>query len=217
MNWLNSITAHLTLFDYLVILLLLGFLARGIWIGFIRQISVLIALVAGFVTAGQLHADFYHLLLPYLHHTLITFLLTYIILFGLIYGGVVLLGLGLRKVVTLSLLGWFDRTLGGLFGLAKGFFLAILLFMVLANFVSGGNRVLREAVFYPVLERSTAILLGLIKDHDLREGFLPREPAIPPDAPPPPPTPPEGESPSAEEPAPPEKAPEYPPREGILL
>ena len=124
MDWLPRIT----IFDALVVVLCLGFLARGIWVGFIRQISFFLALILGFYLTGQFHSEFYKLALPFLDNPQVVFFGTYVILFVVIYFSVMLIGLGLRKVMNITFLGWFDRTLGGLFGLAKGVFLACLLF-----------------------------------------------------------------------------------------
>ncbi len=46
---------HLTGFDFVIITLLLLFTLRGLWIGFLRQITTLVALLVGYVIAGQYH------------------------------------------------------------------------------------------------------------------------------------------------------------------
>ncbi|OGQ94624.1 MAG: hypothetical protein A2521_06280 [Deltaproteobacteria bacterium RIFOXYD12_FULL_57_12] len=174
MDWLPRIT----IFDALVVVLCLGFLARGIWVGFIRQISFFLALILGFYLTGQFHSEFYKLALPFLDNPQVVFFGTYVILFVVIYFSVMLIGLGLRKVMNITFLGWFDRTLGGLFGLAKGVFLACLLFLTLNSFLSGSSNFLRNAVCYPVLSATSQFFLALIRDQELRAKFMPKEPAI---------------------------------------
>ena len=76
-----ELLAEATAFDVLVLFLFLAFLVRGIWIGFIRQISSLLAMLVGFFLAGYFDNDFYTVLLPYFKSSHTVFLLSYIILF----------------------------------------------------------------------------------------------------------------------------------------
>ncbi len=173
MTWLN----HFTFFDGIVLLIFLALIARGIWVGFIRQIAVLIAMLAGFIVAGQYQKDFFQLINPIIENGQIAFLISYLILFLAIYIAVILLGLGLKKVVDIALLGWFDKTLGGLLGTAKAVFIASLVFMGLAGILSGSNNFLRKSFSSPYLAISSEYILQFIKDADLRSNFILKEPA----------------------------------------
>ena len=174
MDWLPGITA----FDVLALLIFLAFLVRGIWIGFIRQISSLIAMIGGFVLAGYFDSEFYRFILPYIDNSHTAFLITYIVLFLAFFFLIKLVGLGLKKVVDISLTTWFDRTIGGLFGVAKGAFFVSLLFVVIGSFLSGSNNYLKKSISYPLLSSSSKTILTFIKDHDIRSYFIPKEPAI---------------------------------------
>jgi len=116
MEWLAKITA----FDVLVLLIFLAFLVRGIWIGFIRQISSLLAMLGGFLLAGYFDNEFYRLILPFIDKSQTAFFLTYILLFVAFFYLIKLMGLGLKQVMDITLTTWFDRGVGGLFGLIKG-------------------------------------------------------------------------------------------------
>jgi len=155
-------------------------LVRGIWIGFFSQVAFVLAMFAGFVLAGQYHEFFYQFVEPVISNSQISFLLSYVIIFAVIYFLVILLGKGLKKVMNISLLVWFDRFMGGLFGLTKALFINSLIFMVLAGFLSGSNS-MRNSYTYPFMSKCSEIVLGLIKDNDLRSRFFPKEPAIIPD------------------------------------
>ena len=174
MDWLSGITA----FDVLVLILFLAFLARGIWIGFIRQISSLVAMIGGFSLAGYFDNEFYRLVLPYINNTHTAFLITYIVLFIAFFFLIKLAGLGLKKVMDVSLTVWFDRTVGGLFGVIKGIFFISLLFVVVGSFLSGSNNYLKKSITYPFLSNSSKVILTFIQDHDIRTYFIPKEPAI---------------------------------------
>ena len=174
MDWLSAITA----FDVLVFLIFLAYLVRGIWIGFIRQISSLIAMLGGFLLAGYFDSDFYHFILPYLDKSQTTFLIAYIILFILFFYLIKLVGFGLKKVMDVTLTPWFDKTVGGIFGVIKGVFFTSLLFMVISSYLSGSNNYLKKSLTYPLLSRSSKVILAFIRDNNLRSYFIPKEPAI---------------------------------------
>jgi len=86
--------------------------------------------------------------------------------------------MGLQRVITITMMQWFDRTLGGILGFLKGFFLANLLFMILAAFLSSGNSFLRDSLAYPLLSATSELVLSMVKDGEVREQFLPQMPAI---------------------------------------
>jgi len=174
MEWLAKANA----FDVLVLVIFLAFLIRGIWIGLIRQISSLVAMLGGFLLAGYFDNEFYRFILPYVDNSHTAFLLTYILLFVAFFFLIKLVGLGLKKVADITLSPWFDRTVGGLFGIIKGIFLASLVFIVLTSYLSGSNKYLKKSISYPFLAQSSKVILALIRDYDLRSYFMPREPAI---------------------------------------
>ena len=174
MEWLAETSA----FDVLVLAIFLAFLARGIWIGFIRQISSLLAMLGGFLLAGYFDNEFYRLILPYFNDSHTAFLITYILLFIAFFFLIKLVGLGLTKVMDITLSTWFDRAVGGLFGIIKGIFITSLIFVVITSYLSGSNKYLNKSITYPFLKQSSKVILTFIRDHDLRSYFIPKEPAI---------------------------------------
>lgn len=169
----------MTYFDAIILILFLFFLIRGAWVGFIGQLAFLAALVLGFAAAGALYHQVAGYAAPWIEQPQLGFLVTYMLLFLAVYSLTILIGKGLRKVMTITMLGWFDRLLGGLFGLGKGVFVASLLFMVTAGFLSGSRSLLRDSFCYPFLAVSSGYVLIFVRDANLRERFLPKEPAIP--------------------------------------
>lgn len=173
-----ELLAKATAFDVLVLVIFLTFLVRGIWIGFIRQISSLFAMLAGFLLAGHFDNEFYRFILPYFDNAHTAFLVTYILLFVAFFFLIKLVGLGMKKVMDIALSAWFDRTVGGLFGVVKGVFVGSLVFIVVTSYLSGSNKYLKKSITYPLLAQSSRVILTFIKDHDLRSYFIPKEPAI---------------------------------------
>jgi membrane protein required for colicin V production len=168
----------MTFFDGLMLLLFVLFVLRGVWVGLVGQLAFLTALVLGFLAAGTFHADLAGLIAPWIKQPQFAFLLTYSLLFLAVYLITILVGRGLRLVMNITMLVWFDRTMGGIFGAIKGIFVASLLFMGLAGFVSGSQPLLRSSFSYPFLAVCSGYIILFVRDNDLRERFLPRELAI---------------------------------------
>lgn len=170
----------MSLFDAIIIIVLVLFLARGIWTGFVRQVASIAALIIGFVVAGRFYGESAIFVTPFIRNQQLGFLIAYLVLFLLSFAAVISLGLVLKKVVSLALLGWFDKFLGGLMGAAKGYLLCCLLVMVLGLFLSGANPFFRNSVLYPYLENSSRLMLAVIRDKGVRDKLLPHQPAISP-------------------------------------
>ena len=165
--------------DVVLILFTLLLIARGAWVGLIRQLALLAALIFGFLAAGHYFASLSRHILPFIKTPTLAFLLTYVLLFGAVYLLVMVAGLGLKKVVQISLLSWFDRLMGGLFGLGKAYLLVVLLFLAISGLLATTPEFLQKSFFFPIIQKSAAQILPLIKDEKVRERFLPRPPAIP--------------------------------------
>ena len=168
----------MTAFDAIILIIFLLFIARGVWVGLIGQLAFLAALPIGFIAADAFYRKLGHLLLPVVPNPQASFLLTYILLFIATYLLIILIGKGLKKVVSITLLGWFDRTMGGVFGLGKGVFLSTLIFMMLSGFTSGPRAFFSNSLSTPYLSNCSEYMLTMIRDKDLRHRFLPKKPAI---------------------------------------
>jgi len=168
----------MTAFDAIILIVFLLFLARGIWVGLVGQLAFLVALPLGFFAAGAFYGKLGHLLLPVVPNPQSSFLLTYILLFLATYLLIILIGKGLKKVMSITLLGWFDRLMGGLLGLGKAVFLSTLLFMTLSGFTAGPRSFFSDSLSTPYLANCSEYMLTMIQDHDLRHRFLPKKAAI---------------------------------------
>ncbi len=164
--------------DAVVLIILAAFIIRGIWVGFIRQVASLVALVLGFLVAGHYYGESLPFLTSFIHNKQLGFLVTYALIFCLVFIITIFIGLGCKKVAQLILLDWFDKTMGGILGATKGFFLACITFMVLAIFISGSSPIFTKSILYPYLQKTSSLLLAVVKDDDVRDKMLPQKPAI---------------------------------------
>lgn len=165
--------------DSAIILIISLFTARGVWTGFVRQLSFIAALVLAFMIAGRFYLYFSGFVGGFIITPQLAFLLTYLILFCLVYVAVIFLGLGMKKFMKVSMLGGVDRFMGGMFGMGKGLFILILMFMILAGLLSNSATFLKKSYFYPFMHSGSQLVMSFINDPALRASFKPTEPAIP--------------------------------------
>jgi len=170
---------ELTGYDLVIIVIFAFFMARGIWVGLLGQVTVIVALYVSYIVAGQYHDRLFPFLRGVSENPQIVFLLDYGILFACTYVLSMLAGKGLTRVVSLTIAGWFDKVLGALFGAVKALILAILLHMLLTTFLSPDSPLLRKGQIYPYLSQATTLFQQLIKDEKVRQAFEEKGPASP--------------------------------------
>ena len=167
-----------TILDIGVIIITILFLVRGVWVGFVRQLAFFLALILGYLAAGKYYPSFSQYTSTWLKDPQLRFVVTYTVLFLCTYVGIILFGLVLKKVMQVTFLGWFDRTLGALFGLAKAAFLLTLIFMGLAGVFSTTNPIIHKSFSSKYLMISSRYMTSFIQDKELKQQLVPKKPAI---------------------------------------
>jgi membrane protein required for colicin V production len=116
--------------DIIIAFLLIASIAIGIKRGLVKELVMIAGLILGFYFASAK----YPLLEKYLFksavtltHHIISFLIILIVVFFVIY----LIGLLLKKIIQLIMLGWLDKILGSIAGLVKGAIIIWLLLMLI--------------------------------------------------------------------------------------
>lgn len=168
---------ELTAYDLVIIAIFALFTARGIWVGLLGQVTVIVALYVGYIVAGQYHDRLFPFLRGVSENPQVVFLLAYGILFACTYVITMLAGKALTKVVNLTIAGWFDKVLGAVFGGFKALILAILLHMLLTAFLAPDTPLLRKCQLCPYLSQATTLFQQLIKDEQVRQAFQKKVPA----------------------------------------
>jgi len=168
----------ITIYDIIVIALFAMLIARGIWLGFLRQITGLLALYLGYIAAGQYHDRFFPFLRELSDNPEVVFLASYALMFIGTYLVIVLLGKLLAHAVQISLVGWFDRFLGGVLGCAKALIIVVLLHMLLGVVLPPESKIIRTCQTCEPLNEAVEVTRQLIKSEDVRKALRQREPAI---------------------------------------
>lgn len=113
-------------------IIVLYFLIAGIRKGLIRQVLEVVGIVAAFVCSFYLANRLALYLEPRID---LSYNLSLVISAAIIFVGVIIafhyLGLALKKFLDITLLGAFDKVMGGVFGAVKGLLLCSLLLVIL--------------------------------------------------------------------------------------
>ena len=118
--------------DYIIIAVLIGFFVKGLFKGLIRQIMALIGMLTGWFLAWK----FYPFVAAIGVKIGIPQTVSMIIAFAAIYAVVIIVTHLLTKImdktVKFLFLGWANRIFGGLFGLAEGVLLVIIILVLIS-------------------------------------------------------------------------------------
>jgi len=104
--------------DLIITILASYLLIKGIWKGFVKEISGILAVISGVIASFMCHHHAQSFLAPYVGEKYVS-LVAYAGVFILVYAAIMLLGNVIDKVLKSIMLGGFNRILGGLFGLIK--------------------------------------------------------------------------------------------------
>ena len=157
-------------FDIAIIIIVAACLIRGVFKGLTREVSGIIAIVAGFYGAYT----YYPVLMPYFEgwfaEPFYANILAVFLLFCMIFSVVTILGVLIRKIMKLVFLGWVDRLFGGAFGTLKGVLIVSLIFIVLTTFLPVNQTFIRESRLSPYLVRVSKVLTVFVS-HQLQDDF----------------------------------------------
>ena len=170
--------ADITTYDFAIIAIFTLLIGRGIWLGFLKQVTTIVALYVGYIIAGKHHEQLLPFLKDFAENPKLVFLASYVILFFATYVVVMLVGKLLAFVIEITIAGWFDRFLGAILGFAKGVILVLLLHMVLGAVLAPENQMLRTCMSCDVLNQGTSITWQLIESEEVRKALQQQEPAI---------------------------------------
>ncbi|MCX6164436.1 MAG: CvpA family protein [Ignavibacteriae bacterium] len=133
----------------LVIVLFLAYL--GYRRGFLVSVFSLISIIIGIVLATKFHAGFALILNKFIKDARILNLVSFIIIFLLIYLAGIFLAGKLSKISKLT--KSFDKILGIILGAIKGLLVASLIIIFLKSFGFMGDNVFRSSSLYPYVYR----------------------------------------------------------------
>ena len=160
----------MTWLDYMILMLLVASVLWGIWRGLVREVISVAAWVLAFLGANLFSAPLGEMLPEALPTPEIRVLVAFILVFIAILAVCTLLGRMLSKLVKVAGLGELDRSLGGVFGLARALLIALAIAVIAGltalprqpawrNSLSGPLLVQAVLAFKPWLPRTLALRL----------------------------------------------------------
>ncbi|MFH1148021.1 MAG: CvpA family protein [Pseudomonadota bacterium] len=146
--------------------------------GFVREISSLLALAAGFLAASAYYSSLSQKCSSLSANDSIRNIFSFLLIFFLIYFACILLGLVGKKVMKVSLLGWFDHLAGGVLGLVKGLYIICMVLIILVSFFPNKISFLATSKAWEYLDAPMRAVLLLVPKA-LKTSFVAQEKSLP--------------------------------------
>lgn len=134
---------------FIIIVISLG-LVRGFFRGFIKEVSSIVGVIAGFYGAYT----YYQLLANYLNSWISKWGIyvdigSFCLIFCAIVSVTAVMAYVIREFLRVVFLGWVDRFFGVIFGAIKGFLVASVVFVVLTTFLPGEPEFITTSTLAP--------------------------------------------------------------------
>ena len=161
-----------------VMIVITGFcLIRGIFRGLIKEISSIVGVLAGYYAAYTYYGYPAKLLSQWLSNSGYINLLSFFIIFCLVFLIISILGVIIKYLLSISHLGWADRISGAVFGLTKGILIAAILLLAglaaAVTFAVAANS-LADEQYVVTIGREATVLGGRIEQDALGRAGLAR-------------------------------------------
>ena len=145
-------------FDIAIIIIISFCLIRGVFRGILGELANIVGVVAGFYGAYNYYSEFTPLLEKWITNQALINVITFFLLFSLIFGFIIVIAIGLEKLLKVAFLGWIDKTFGAVFGTLKGILIAAVIYIVLTNVVPQNNTLLTQSTLAPYIARVSSVL-----------------------------------------------------------
>ncbi len=158
-------------FDMAIVVVLGYCIIRGIFRGLIKEVSSIIGLVAGFYVAYSYHGMISPWFSMWITEPAYLKITSFILLFCSVFFIIALIGILIRFVIKLVLLGVVDRICGGVFGALKATLVVSFAYILLITFLpAGGVSVISASKLAPQIN---TVAQGIIRvvPKDVRDSY----------------------------------------------
>jgi len=146
--------------DIVIGIILVFTLVRGIFRGLVVEISSIIGIFGGIYGAVFYYQAAAQFLQRWISDTAYTNIIGFLLIFGVIFVLVGILGVVIKYLLNIASLGWFDRLCGAAFGGVKGILIASVLLFALTTFLPGGTPLIKTSHLAPHV---AVITEGIVK------------------------------------------------------
>ena len=135
--------------DILIIIIVLFCLIRGIFRGIIKELSSIVGVLGGFYGAYTYYPLIAKFLARWISNTGYLNILSFMIIFCLIFIIISILGIIIKYLLRIAFLGWVDRVCGAGFGIIKGILIVSVILIALTTFLPKGAPVIKQSLLSP--------------------------------------------------------------------
>jgi len=157
-------------FDMIAVAILAFCVIRGIFRGLIKELSSIVGVLAGFYAAYSYYPHLAGLLSGWITDESYLNILSFLIIFCLIFFLVSIIGVVIKYVLNIAFMGWFDRTCGAGFGLIKGILIVSMLFIVFTAFLPQKAPLVGKSVLAPHVNRISEKMIKVVP-RDMKREF----------------------------------------------
>jgi membrane protein required for colicin V production len=149
----------MNLLDYLLIAITAFCLVRGVFRGVIKELSSIVGVIGGFYIAYRYYPWAAKPLSRWITNTAYLNIVSFLLLFIGICVIVAITAALIKYILKINLLGWVNRTGGGIFGAVKGTMISVVLILMLTTFLPNNAAVLKNSMAAQHLMRFSATLV----------------------------------------------------------
>ena len=166
--------SEVNLLDGILIVVIATSSFYGLFKGLVKEVLSLLALIVGLIGAGRFYETASPLLAGLGFGTQAATILSFILLFTLIFIGVILIGRLLHQLVHAASLGWLNRLGGAAFGFLRGAIVTCVIVLILISVLSERAPLLTGSSMTPPILRMSGVLFSWLPD-DLQRWILDKE------------------------------------------
>ncbi|MBN2419760.1 MAG: CvpA family protein [Deltaproteobacteria bacterium] len=156
----------MNILDYIILIPLIYFTVKGVLRGFFKEAASLAGIVLGIWLGNVFQPDLSRILYRHLPDSNFIPLISLAIIFAVVLILCNLAGWGLRALFKKTLLGWFDKVMGGVFAVLKTVVLAYFAIIILTFYVPAKAPLITESLLAPWIIKSYQSIAGLVSpDH----------------------------------------------------
>ncbi|MGD9329902.1 MAG: CvpA family protein [Desulfobacterales bacterium] len=156
--------------DIVIGLILVFTLVRGIFRGLVEEISSIIGIFGGIYGAVFYYPSAARFLGRWISDTAYANIIGFLLIFGVLFISVGILGVMIKYLLNIASLGWFDRLCGAAFGGIKGVLIAAVLLLALTTFLPGGTPLLKSSRLAPQVAIITENIVKIVP-RDMKQRF----------------------------------------------
>ena len=141
---INRCTVNLL--DYILAVILVYCLIRGIFRGLVKELAALIGVLGGFYFAFNYYPQMTKILERWITTAAYAQIISFFVLFFGVYLVVSIAGVIIKYLMNIAWLGWTDRLTGALFGAIKGVLIVSVIVAILTSFLPKNTTFLRDSL-----------------------------------------------------------------------